>query len=235
MLTSVRSPTAEDARVLDVACGDGDLLSLLLARAGASVELFGVDLSKAELGHADSSLGSSAALFLSRAQSLPFGGGIFDYVFCHLALMLMDSADRVLAELHRVLKPGAVLAAVVGTRSPPSPGLTAYINTLSQFAWQPRFAGLRIGDRRFHSRAGIEELLAPLFTDVLIDDVSISRRLTPEELWTWFLSMYDLYLLTDADRSAAEHAFKSAVAPSCGQDGKVSYDQSLVFLSARAS
>ena len=232
LASALRAPAAR-ARVLDLACGDGYLLSMLSGLAGAHVQLHGADLSMAELQRAHGRLGASATLCRSRAQSLPFEDGTFDHVFCHLALMLMDDVDRVMAELHRVMKPDAVLAAVVGGRSPPSPGQDVFRNVISRYSRQEQFTDVRIGDARFRTREGIGELLAPLFTDVCIDDISIGRRLAPAQLWQWFLGMYDLYLLDDAARVAVQPEFLAAAAAACEEDGRIPYQQAMLFFSAR--
>ena len=89
------------ARVLDLACGDGALLSRI---PGA----IGVDLSPHELALA------SGVVVRARAQALPFADRSFDVVTCHLALMLFDDLEQVMHELDRVLAPGGSVLAVIG-------------------------------------------------------------------------------------------------------------------------
>src|SRR5690349_18071039 len=70
-------------RALDLACGDGMLLDLLLGRGVG--EATGVDMSAGELAAAKARLGDRASLVDARAQELPFPDGSFDLVTCHLA------------------------------------------------------------------------------------------------------------------------------------------------------
>lgn len=55
------------------------------------------------------------------SQSLPFANQSFDVVYAHLSLHYFDHAttERLFAEIHRVLKPGGVLAALCNSTSDP--------------------------------------------------------------------------------------------------------------------
>ncbi len=92
-------------RVLDLACGDGELLAALGPRA------VGLDVSAGEV-RAARARGVTAVQ--GRAGALPFAARAFDAVTCHLALMLVTDLDGVGSELARVLAPGGLLLAVVG-------------------------------------------------------------------------------------------------------------------------
>ena len=226
---------SERADVLDLACGDGFLLALLAARPHSGFFLSGVDMSSAELVVARERLGPAITLRQAKAQNLPFGSGTFDYVICHLALMLMDDAEHVLQEVRRVLRPGATFAAIVGAAPPPTFAFTAYLGALARYPRHTEFSELRFGDRRLRNREGILEILSPTFGNVSIDELQIVRRFTPDELWLWFLDMYDLYLLSEADRTAIQHEYLSTVASHCEQDGKLEYLATLRYVSATAA
>ncbi|MET8983321.1 class I SAM-dependent methyltransferase [Streptomyces sp. NPDC004539] len=96
------------ARVLDLGCGDGVLLTHL-ARPGR--RLAGIDLSPEAVAVAR---GRGFDAEVGRAQELPYADGAFDAVVSHMAFMLMADADRVVAEVGRVLVPGGVFACVIG-------------------------------------------------------------------------------------------------------------------------
>jgi SAM-dependent methyltransferase len=96
-------------RVLDLACGDGELSPRLAAPGRAIV---GVDVSAGELRAAHAR--GAGVVVQARAQQLPFADAAFDAVACHLALMLFADLDAVAAELARVVAPGGALRAVVG-------------------------------------------------------------------------------------------------------------------------
>src|SRR5262249_11885453 len=95
-------------RVLDLACGDGTLLELL---APAAV---GIDVSRGELDRARDTSAIRERIVQARAQALPFADRTFDGATCHLAFMLFDDLELVVAELARVLKPGAPFIALLG-------------------------------------------------------------------------------------------------------------------------
>lgn len=232
VLAAAVPPSAQATRVLDVACGDGFLLGLLAARQQPACELHGVDLSHGELALARERLGDAAQLRQARAQELPYADGHFDCVLSHMALMLMDDAPQVLAELRRVMKPGGALAAIVGARPPASPVFDAYVQVIQQFPRQARVAAVRFGDARFRSREGLAELLAPGFRDLVIEEVQLALRLTPPAAWHWFLRMYDIHLMDAGDREAARSAFMARITPQVEADGLLPYPQAMRFFSA---
>lgn len=234
VLAATVPTTATPTRVLDLACGDGFLLALLAARSQQGLALCGIDMSAAELRAARARVRSDVLLRQSRAQELHFAAGTFDYVLCHLALMLMDDVDKVLHEVRRVLKPGATVAAVVGARPPPSAPLAAFVEILARHPPQGHFAEVRLGDRRFRNPEGIQELMSLVFQSVRIEHISIDRRLTPAELWRWFLNMYDLHLRSEGVRQVAEREFLQAVVTQCGPDGKLDYPETLRYVVALA-
>lgn len=100
-------------RVLDVGCGTGNLLRAT-GKRHRDVELFGVDPDLKMLARAERKLrraGLRAKLDKGFAQELAFPDASFDVVFSSLMLHHLDtpSKDEMLAEVHRVLRPGGVL------------------------------------------------------------------------------------------------------------------------------
>jgi len=125
-------------RVLDLGCGDAHLVRRLGPRA------IGLDLAPAP--------DRTAALVAGRAQAMPFADATFGACTCHLAFMLFDELDRVVAELRRVARPGAVFAAVLGggptaTGTPDDDAFHRFLALAT-----PRGPGL--GDPRARSEAG---------------------------------------------------------------------------------
>jgi SAM-dependent methyltransferase len=94
-------------RVLDMACGLGEL-SRLLAGQGASVTA--VDLSANMLGHAmrlEAGQPLAIRYLLGDATATDWwDGASFDGAVCRLALMDVDDLDAALATVARVVKPG---------------------------------------------------------------------------------------------------------------------------------
>ncbi len=213
--------------VLDLACGDGYLLAMLAARARGNLALTGIDMSAAELAAARNRLGTTATLREAKAQALPFRTGTFDCVVCHMALMLMDDLGRVLDEVRRVLKPRSPFVAVIGAQSPPSAARSAFVDALLRRPRLPHLADVRLGDRRLRSLEGILEAMAPAFSGVAVDDLELAHRLSPDELWDWFLDMYDLHFLNESDRDLVRNDYLAALAPHRDADGRLAFPQRL--------
>jgi SAM-dependent methyltransferase len=103
-------PILAGARVLDVACGTGNL-AIPLARGGAVVT--GVDIAPNLLVQAReraSAEGLSAVFDEGDAEDLPYADGSFDAVVTMFGAMFAPRPEVVASELARVLKPGGLLA-----------------------------------------------------------------------------------------------------------------------------
>jgi len=178
------SAVVEDgAAVLDVACGDGTLLALVRKLAPRSC-LIGIDLSPAELRIARARI-PEATLHHGRSQALPFRNSAFDVVLCHMALMLMDDPETVVAEVRRVLKAGGVFRAV--TNRPTA--LDAFGKEIIQSLrplWDAADATLvppRLGDVRTWEAESLASLVAPHFSQVSTDCFEVTRLVPREKLW----------------------------------------------------
>lgn len=101
------------ASVLDVGCGTGALLAALAAR-GTPRRIVGVDFSPVYVGHAKRALRDARVeLQVGDACALPFADGSFDCVLSLLLLHFVPSAQLAIAQMKRVARPGAVVAAAV--------------------------------------------------------------------------------------------------------------------------
>ena len=180
-------------RVLDLACGDGPLLALLGAGA------VGVDISRDELAAARARL-PGATLVHASARALPFPAASFDACACHLAFMLFDDIETVVAELHRVLVPGGTFAALIGGGpvEPPPEG-DAYHRFLAIAG--ARFRGPPLGDPRAKSEAGWRALFAD-WTDVAFERIELELGGSFEDAWGFLGGSYALFGAdTDAVRA----------------------------------
>lgn len=95
-------------RTLEVAIGTGRNLGLY----PQDVELVGIDLSPGMLAVARKRAAESGVAVDLReadAMRLPFADGEFDSVVCTLGLCAVPDVDRVVAEMHRVLRVDGVL------------------------------------------------------------------------------------------------------------------------------
>lgn len=122
-----------DARVLDIACGEGGPTLRLSARTGCSV--VGIDNNV----HA---VASATALAHERGLSdrvrfeqcdasrlLPFSDGTFDALVCFDAVSLLPDRTRVFAEWVRVLRPGGRLLYTVSLMTGPISNVEIAIRT----------------------------------------------------------------------------------------------------------
>ena len=140
----------EGARVLDVACGTGEL-SRVLARAGAA-SVIGLDFCRPmlEIARHKAADDNRPVLFVEGdALRLPFADEAFDVVTIAFGLRNLAVVEEGLRELLRILKPGG-RAAVLEFSSPVVPGFRAlfsfYFTRLL-----PRIGGWVSGSRGAYS------------------------------------------------------------------------------------
>jgi SAM-dependent methyltransferase len=98
--------------VLDVGCGTGNLARALAAARGAGV--VAIDRAEPYIAFARQRAGGEAIDFrLADAAALPFDSGHFAGALAQLVLNFVADPAAVVAEMRRVSRPGAVLAAAV--------------------------------------------------------------------------------------------------------------------------
>ena len=95
-------------RVLDVACGTGQLLETLSEHPGKP-ELYGVDRVPAMIAVARHRLGQRATLLEATAEDLPFEPDTFQLITSTNALHYFPNADAALGEMRRVIAPSGNL------------------------------------------------------------------------------------------------------------------------------
>jgi demethylmenaquinone methyltransferase/2-methoxy-6-polyprenyl-1,4-benzoquinol methylase len=106
--------SSNEASVLDVACGTGDLSLTLFDITGARV--VGTDFCRPMLEIAADKTADRIPLIEGDALNLPFRGGSFEVVTIAFGLRNLASVEGGLAELRRVLKPGGWLAVLEFSR-----------------------------------------------------------------------------------------------------------------------
>ena len=180
-----RLPVGPEATVVDVACGTGAVALELVRRTGCSV--VGVDQSPEMLAEARRRLADDRIEFVqAAAQALPFEDSSFDGLTAAYLLRYLDDLPAGLAELARVLRPGAP-ASLLDFGVPPAPltrhawnfwvdaGLPLAGRAISP-GWHEvgRFLGGSI--RRFHAEWPPERLLGA-FRDAGFESAN-ARRLS---------------------------------------------------------
>jgi ubiquinone/menaquinone biosynthesis C-methylase UbiE len=98
-----------DCLVLDVGCGVGMTATYLAKTIGCHVT--GIDLREGMIARSNEraereGVTDIVSFRVADATALPFDDGAFDVVMCESVLALVEDQARVLAEMHRVLKPG---------------------------------------------------------------------------------------------------------------------------------
>jgi ubiquinone/menaquinone biosynthesis C-methylase UbiE len=104
---------ADGEHVLDVGCGTGHLAAAVAART-TTCEIDAADISPAYVEHATRHHGQPQLRFeVGDACALRFADDSFDRVLSLLMLHFVPHAAQAIAEMRRVAKPGAIVAAAV--------------------------------------------------------------------------------------------------------------------------
>jgi SAM-dependent methyltransferase len=90
---------------LDLGCGDGKLMRILLDGANASPSLVGVDIDPSETKDAAAS-GVYRRVHTVAGDSIPEPDSSFDFVYSNSVLEHIDDIEPVIAEVSRLLRPG---------------------------------------------------------------------------------------------------------------------------------
>lgn len=203
---------ARGARVLDLASGTGEPALALAEAVGADGLVMASDAiaGPLQLLAAEAERRGLRQLRVCRApmEALPFPAASFELATCRLGLMLCPAPERALAELRRVLRPGARVVFVVWS-TPQQPLFEATLGV-----WQPAFASVdasRPGPFRF-ARAGMlsRALAAAGFSDVSEREADVPWAWPgpAEAFWEAFLALSGPSLRAEV-RAASER---------CGRD-----------------
>ncbi|MDX5379675.1 MAG: methyltransferase domain-containing protein [Halomonas sp.] len=132
---------ARAAHVLDLGCGPGLWCGRLAERFGNECRVLGLDLAPGMLETARRETTAPVDWLCADAASLPLASGQLDVVFSNLALQWCPDLDVVMAEIHRVLRPGG--RAVINSLGPGTLGEVAH-------AWSSPDALLDFRSREHH-------------------------------------------------------------------------------------
>jgi ubiquinone/menaquinone biosynthesis C-methylase UbiE len=110
--------TPADRRVLDIGCGTGQFASAVLERF-PETHVWGMDLSDGMLRQCNQrcrTAGGRLSLVQGDSQRLPFDDDSFDVITCTHSFHHYPRQEDVIAEMHRVLRPGGRLLIIDGDR-----------------------------------------------------------------------------------------------------------------------
>ena len=131
----------QGCRVLDVAAGSGDQTLAVAQEVGAQGYVLATDLSPAIVALArDSAVRAGFVHVETRVadgEDLGVPEGSFDAAVCRLGLMFFPDPLRGLCEMHRALRPGGGVCAMVFSRPEKNPCLTILLSTALKHAGLP--------------------------------------------------------------------------------------------------
>lgn len=166
------------ALILDICCGTGDQTAALLARRPPNAEpVMGLDFSAAMLQHAEAKYaGANVRWIEGDAMSLPFADNSLDLVTSAFGFRNLTNYAAGLAEIRRVLRPGAALGILECNQ--PDGLMGALYNLYFQQAL-PRIGGWVSGERSAYEYlpASVQRFprpaaMLPLMTEAGFQDCS---------------------------------------------------------------
>lgn len=104
-----QSKLSDHPRILEVGCGTGAILEEI-SRKVTPTKCFGVDIDFEALSYGINRY-HTLDITCSNAAMLPFPDNSFDLIYCHFFLLWAKPLQGILAEMVRVLSPGASLIA----------------------------------------------------------------------------------------------------------------------------
>ena len=168
------------SRVLDVAAGAGEQTLLIARRVGPAGSVLATDLSPVILALAEANAqhaGLSNVHFqVADGEDLQVEPASFDAVVCRLGLMLLGDPLRGLREMHRTLRSGGHLCAVVFSEPEHNPCITTLMSTALQHAGLPAVNPCTPGGLLSLGRPGVSD---GLFAAAGFQDVATTRLAAP--------------------------------------------------------
>jgi ubiquinone/menaquinone biosynthesis C-methylase UbiE len=163
----------DEADVLEVGCGDGNIWRENLDRIPPGWRLTLTDFSPGMVDEARAALGDRAEYAVADVQELPFADASFDAVIANHMLFHIEDRTRALGELARVLRPG-------GTFRATTIGLDHLRELRELVPPPPESQWAKTRDRFMIEQ--VHEELAPFFVQVEVEPVPGPQDLEVTEL-----------------------------------------------------
>jgi ubiquinone/menaquinone biosynthesis C-methylase UbiE len=163
----------DEADVLEVGCGDGNIWRENLDRIPPGWRLTLTDFSPGMVDEARAVLGDRAVYAVADVQELPFAAASFDAVIANHMLFHVGDRPRALGELARVLRPG-------GTFRATTIGLD-HLRELRELVPPPPDSQWARTRERFTIEQ-VHEELAPFFVNVEVEPVPGPQELEVTDL-----------------------------------------------------
>ncbi len=119
-----RTLQKDPADILDLGCGNGNVLDLLQQKSDA--RLYGIDLSEKMIQQAKKRFGDKVELQIGDAEKLPYRERFFDIIICNASFHHYIHPDMVIEEMKRVLKPQGTI--ILGDPTAPFEWYLGFLN-----------------------------------------------------------------------------------------------------------
>ena len=203
-------------RILDLACGPGNLSHVLAASVAPDGEVVGVDLAPGMIELARAAETSNARFEVMDIEQLAFADESFDAVVCGHGLQFVPDLGRALREARRVLRAGGSLAASVPVSTAQEAAWNLLYTVLDR--WLPPRAEVVdqgptrevVGDRRALRQAALDAGFVSANVELIEEQVQWESA---EHLVSMFMSWWDCAARLEAVPSEKREAMeKDAVA-----------------------
>lgn len=217
--------TTKPLKILDIGCGNGILSKYCTERISSKSEYVGIDISKAQIELSRKEYSKKNVLFkVEDSENLSFKKEEFDYVICHMTLMLLNPVKKTLQQIGRVLKEEGYFIAVVNSRIVKDDFLKGVMIKTGKYLLSkyPDFSIKNGGDTKTYSKKGLEILLEEipeLSKEVELSEHELTSKMTAQSLYQFLSSSYNVFCLPAAyQEELKELVYKIVAEEQAGKD-----------------